>query len=151
MRVGLICGLTALAWQCAAGEQVSVAGRVVDENALSVEGARVEVFSGEVRGSAVSDSAGVFGLQLPSAGEYRVRAEQQGFFVYEGKSVSFQAGSNQITITLNHLREFAESVNVVYSPPVIDPQQPDEQKQLTPSKSSPCRIRQRRTCAARCP
>ncbi len=128
--VGLICGLAALAWQCAAGEPVSVAGRVVDENAVSVEGARVEAYSGAVHASAVSDSAGVFSLQLPAAGEYQVRAEQQGFFVFSGKSISFREGSNQFTITLNHLREFAESVNVVYSPPVIDPQQPDEQKQL---------------------
>ena len=128
--VGLICGLAALAWQSMAGEQISVAGRVVDENAVSVAGARVEVFSGEVRVSAVSDSAGVFNLKLPSAGEYQVRAEQLGFFVFSGKSVSFQEGSNHLTITLNHLREFAESVNVVYSPPVIDPQQTDEQKQL---------------------
>ena len=50
--------------------------------------------------------------------------------MFSGKSVSFQEGSNHLTITLNHLREFAESVNVAYSPPVIDPQQPDEQKQL---------------------
>jgi hypothetical protein len=128
--VGLICGLAAFAWQSAAGEPVSVAGRVVDENAVSVAGARVEAYAGEAHAWAVSDSAGVFNLQLPSAGEYEVRAEQPGFFVFAGKSISFREGSNQLTITLNHLREFAESVNVVYSPPVIDPQQPDEQKQL---------------------
>jgi hypothetical protein len=128
--VGLICGLATLAWQSAAVEPVSLAGRVVDENAISVAGARVEVYSGDVHASAVSDGAGVFSMQLPSAGEYQVRAEQEGFFVYSTKSISFREGSNQLTITMNHLREFAESVDVVYSPPVIDPQQPDEQKQL---------------------
>jgi hypothetical protein len=90
--VGLICGLAALAWQSAAGEPVSVAGRVVDENAVSVEGARVEAYSAAIHASAVSDSAGVFSLELPAAGEYQVRAEQQGFFVFPGNRSPFEKG-----------------------------------------------------------
>lgn len=128
--MGLICGLVVLAWPLPASAQVSVAGRVVDENAVSVAGARVEVFSGDVHVAAVSDGTGLFSLELPSAGEYQARAEQPGFFVFSGKTISFQEGANQLTITLNHLREFAESIDVAYSPPIIDPQQPDEQKQL---------------------
>src|SRR5437868_10321060 len=114
----------------AATDPVLLSGRVIDENGVSVQGARLEVFSGEIHLAATSDSAGKFSIELPAAGEYQVRAEQQGFFIFTGKPVSFQAGSNQLTITLNHLREFTESVDVRYSPPVIDPQEPDEHKQL---------------------
>jgi hypothetical protein len=102
----------------------------VDENAIALAGARVEVSAAAVHMTTVSDSAGWFSVELPSAGEYQVRAEQEGFFVFSGKSIAFHEGQNQLAITLNHLSEFAESIDVVYSPPTIDPQQPDEQKQL---------------------
>ncbi|HVP48999.1 MAG TPA: carboxypeptidase regulatory-like domain-containing protein [Bryobacteraceae bacterium] len=128
--VGLICVGVLLAWPSPGAGPVSVTGRVVDENAVTVAGARVEMSSGDAHVSAVCDDTGLFTLHLPSAGEYEVRAEQQGFFVFVGRSISFREGANQLTITMNHLSEFAESVNVVYSPPIIDPQQPDEQKQL---------------------
>jgi carboxypeptidase family protein len=109
---------------------VTVTGRANDENGVGVASARVEVWSSTVRAAATSDSAGNFTLELPSAGEYQVRAEHEGFFVYAGKSVSFQQGSNQLTITLNHLQELSESVQVTYSPPVIDPQQTEEHQQV---------------------
>src|SRR5438270_13178707 len=124
--VRLICGLVMPAVFAAAEGPVQVTGRVADENGISVPGARVEVFSADSHLAATSDSAGKFSIELPSAGEYQVRAEEEGFFIYTGKSVSFQEGSNQLIITLNHLREFTESVDVRYSPPVIDPQEPDE-------------------------
>src|SRR5713101_6402801 len=128
--VSLICGVVVLAWQPLAAAQVSVAGRVVDENGVSVPGVKVEAVSGATRTSAITDSAGAYNLEASSPGEYEIRAEHEGFFIYSGKSVSLREGSNQLTITLNHLQELTESVEVKYSPPVIDPQQPDEQKQL---------------------
>jgi len=128
--VRLICGVMMPAVFAAAAEPVLLSGRVVDENGISVPGARVEVFSVEKHLMATSDSAGKFNIELPSAAEYQVRAEQQGFFIFTGKPISFQEGSNQLTITLNHLREFTESVDVRYSPPVIDPQETSEHKQL---------------------
>src|SRR5215471_3368631 len=130
MRVGLIWALVILAWCSPADAQVLVSGRVVDENAIALAGARVEVSAAAVHMTTVSDSAGWFSVELPAAGEYQVRAEQEGFFVFSGKSIAFHEGQNQLAITLNHLSEFAESIDVVYSPPTIDPQQPDEQKQL---------------------
>ncbi len=131
MRVaGLICGWVVLAWQATAAAPTAVAGRVVDENGVAVPGALVEAFSGATRVKAISDSAGNFNLEVPSSGNYEVRAERLGFFIYSGKSVSLQEGLNHLTITLNHLQELTESVEVKYSPPVIDPNEPDERKQL---------------------
>src|SRR6478672_7875432 len=116
------------------GAQVSVSGKVVDETNVAVPGVRVELRSKEPRQrftpvSGFSDVAGNFTFQLPAAGEYIARAERQGFFMYSGE-VEFAGTSQQLTITLNHLQEFAESVDVKYSPPVLDLQETADKKQL---------------------
>jgi hypothetical protein len=117
---------------CAALDaQVVITGRVVDENGAAVDGARVEwraVDGGIVTVS--SDPAGNFRTSLPAAGEYAVRAERLGFFVFTDSRQAFEAGPHQLTIRLNHLQEFADRVDVTYSPPAIDPQQTSERKEL---------------------
>jgi hypothetical protein len=112
--------------------QVLVAGRVVDETGAGVAGARIELReSGAAPTTASSDPAGNFSLALPHEGEYAIRAERPGFFVYQGGGPQrFAAGPNQLTITLNHLQEYSERVDVTYSPPAIDPQQASDRKEL---------------------
>ncbi len=100
-----MCVFAVLAWQAAAAAPPTVAGRVMDENGVAVAGARVEIASGATAATATSDSAGNFNLEVSAPGEYQIRAERLGFFVYSGKSVTFQDGSNHLTITLNHLQE----------------------------------------------
>ena len=104
--------------------QVTVAGRVVDETGAGIEAARVEFRAAEGAGPipVFSDPAGNFQANLPVEGVYAIRAERQGFYLYQG-SQSFAAGPSQLTVTLNHEQEFSEKVDVVYSPPPIDPQQ----------------------------
>src|SRR5678816_414473 len=53
--------------------QVSIAGRVVDENGTAVSGALVEVRQGEFSARASSDAAGNFRTSLPGAGAYDIR------------------------------------------------------------------------------
>ena len=114
-----------------AQSQVLVNGRVIDENGVAVEGARVELRAAQGEAvSAISAKAGKFSVRLEQPGEYRVRAEREGFFRLAGSAASFKEGPNQLTVTLNHLHEFTESVDVVYSPPVIDLDQTTERKQL---------------------
>src|ERR1035437_6921093 len=76
---------------CAALDaQVAITGRVVDENGAAVDGARVEwraVDGGIVTVS--SDPAGNFRTSLPAAGEYAVRAERLGFFVFTDSRQAF--------------------------------------------------------------
>ena len=117
MRVGSICVYAVLTWQMSAAAPPSVAGRVVDENGVAVASARVEVSSGGTTVTATTDSAGNFTLEVLSPGQYEVRAERLGFFIYSGKSVALEEGANHLTITLNHLQELTESVEVKYSPP----------------------------------
>jgi len=112
--------------------QVAISGRVVDENGAGIAGARVElqaIPAAQVY-VASSDPAGNFSFNLPEGGEYNVRAERLGFFLYQGQRQKFEPGQTQVVLTLNHLQEFADRIDVVYSPPAIDPQQSAEHKEL---------------------
>ena len=122
------------AWTCCAGlyaQQAAVTGRVVDENGGAVGGAQVSwraAGGGVVTAS--SDPAGNFRAVLPAAGEYALRVERPGFFVFTDGRHAIEAGAQQVTIRLNHLQEFADKIDVTYSPPAIDPQQTSERKEL---------------------
>ena len=84
-------------------------------------GARIELReSGAAPVTASSDLAGNFSLTLAQAGEYAIRAERLGFYLYRGGAERFAAGPNQLTIVLNHLQEYSERVDVTYSPPAIN-------------------------------
>ncbi len=122
----LVCGCGAL---CA---QVAITGRVIDENGAAVEGARVEFQSAAgVAAVASSDTAGNFRVTLPAAGEYSVRVERLGFFLYSGVRRQFDDGPHQVSVQMNHLQEFSDKVDVVYSPPAIDLDQTSAHKELT--------------------
>jgi hypothetical protein len=112
--------------------QVAITGRVVDENGVGIGGARVEMrASAEAPAMVVSsDPAGNFRASLPAAGSYSIRAERPGFFLYTNRGQEFESGANQLTIRMNHQQDFADRVDVVYSPPAIDPQQTSERKEL---------------------
>jgi len=112
--------------------QVALSGRVIDETGAAVAGVRIDLraVSGGVSLPASSDHAGDFTVRLPAAGEYSVRAERQGFYLYQAASQHFDDGSSEITITLNHVQEFSDKIDVTASPPAIDPQQPADRKEL---------------------
>ena len=115
-----------------AAAQVRITGKVLDENGVAVQNARVEVrpAEGGAAVAAASDLAGQFTVSLARPGDYRVDAWREGFFRLSGTPAALREGENQLTITLNHLQEFAETVDVVYSPPAIDPAEPAERKEL---------------------
>src|SRR5512137_2159624 len=102
-----------------------VSGRVVDDTGAGVAGARVEMRSAAdaVVAVASSDLAGNFNLTL-AAGDYSIRAERQGFYRLQMGSQTFTESATQLTVSLNHLQEYSERVDVTSSRPVIDPQQP---------------------------
>ncbi|HYW46377.1 MAG TPA: carboxypeptidase regulatory-like domain-containing protein [Bryobacteraceae bacterium] len=129
--------LVGLAWFCApARGQVNISGRVVDETGGGIAGARVELRpAGAPSGPgaslvASSDLAGHFHVNLPAPGDYFIRAERLGFYLYQGRAQTFGAGSTEVTIVLNHLQDFSDRIDVTYSPPAIDPKQPAERKEL---------------------
>ena len=97
--------------------QVTVSGRVVDETGAGIEGARVE-FQGAAGQPAVASfgPGGEFSGESGGRGRVQVRAERQGFYVYRGKQ-AFGGESSHLTVTLNHVQEFSEKVDVTASPP----------------------------------
>jgi len=131
--------LLALLSACAAipaiAGAVTVNGRVVDENGSPVAGARVGAFDPGAETSTLpqnartSDAAGVFHLEIPVAGKYQIRAEHEGFFLFQLPGLDL-AQESQLEIHMNHLTELAESMVVRYSPPVIDPEQTSDTKRL---------------------
>src|SRR5207302_1561815 len=98
--------------------QVKISGRVVDETGAAVAGARVELRADADAPplAASSDTAGNFQLQAPAATAYEIRAERLGFYLYRGRVATLEAGSSELLITLNHLQEFSDHVDVAYSP-----------------------------------
>jgi hypothetical protein len=113
---------------------LTISGRVVDETGAGVAGARIELFSpagGPVAVAAgSSDQAGNFSFPLSQPGVYDLRVGRQGFYVFQEKQRPFTADSAQLTITLNHVLEFSDRIDVQASSPAIDPQQPAEHKEL---------------------
>jgi len=107
------------------GAGVWVNGKVMDENGAPVRGVLVRVADH----SASSDAAGIFRLEIPSEGIYEVKAEHEGFFVFTSPHVNLDPDS-PIEIQMNHVRELAESVDVRYSQPVIDPERTSDTRRL---------------------
>ena len=94
---------------------------VVDENGTAVPSARITLTP--KLGTAVhgeTDYAGrkEFSGLLP--GDYSLHVEKEGFFAVTQPGIPVGEVASA-EVTLNHIREFSEQVNVVYSPPAIDP------------------------------
>jgi hypothetical protein len=118
---------------------VAISGRVIDETGAAVSGARVELrdAAGTTAAIASSDPAGNFSLSLaapytPAA--YAVLVERQGFYRYQGQKQEFADGPNELIVTLNHLQEFSDRIDVPASSPAIDLQQPAERTELDNSE-----------------
>jgi len=103
---------------------------VVDENGVAVVGAHVALSGQQELRKVETDYAGQCEWTDLAAGVYQVRAEKEGFYAFISDEV--RAGEvASLEITLNHVREFVEVVNVVYSPPAIDPVKTASTQNLT--------------------
>src|SRR5665213_2720787 len=127
----LIAAMPALVW--AAGMALTVAGRVVDENGAPVPKARIQVARPDSPGhpllSTDSDAAGAFHLEIEDRGIYRIQIDCDGYFQFLDPGVRLSEDV-PVEIRLNHLKELAESMDVRYSAPAIDPEQTSDTKQL---------------------
>jgi len=115
---------------------VTLTGRVTDENNAPLAGARVfleakqspEGQAAKVR--ALSDLSGNFTFHLEAAGSYQVTTQREGYFELLDQPIQLGEGSNEITLVLNPRREVFEQIDVVDSPPLIDLNQTDSQERL---------------------
>ena len=94
---------------------------VVDENGAAVPWAEVTLtpqqgtpLHGETDYAGRKDFSGLF------PGSYSLRVAKEGFFAVTLQALPVGELSNA-DVTLNHVQEFTERVNVVYSPPAVDP------------------------------
>jgi hypothetical protein len=103
--------------QAAVGLHVAV----VDENGTAVPSARITLTPQE--GTALhgeTDYAGRKEFSGLLAGDYSLHVEKEGFFAVTQPGI-LVGEVDSAEVTMNHIREFSEQVNVVYSPPAIDP------------------------------
>jgi hypothetical protein len=105
---------------------------VTDENTVVISSAQVVLEESGTRAVSKNetDYAGRCEFKDLAPGIYRIRAEKEGFYVVVKDAV--QVGETErVDITLNHQKEYFESVNVVYSPPAIDPKKTTSSESLT--------------------
>ena len=113
-----------------AAAAVTITGSVVDETGNPVAGARVTAESPDTTQiAATTDAAGIFRFDLSAAGDYQLRVAREGFFLLTNKVTRLDPGT-PVEVHLTHLKELAESIDVPYSPPQVDPDQTGEVKRL---------------------
>src|SRR4051812_43507841 len=115
---------------CAAWCSVTITGSVVDETGVPVAGAQVTVeASDSVVAAGTTNAAGIYRFEIPAAGDYRLRVQHEGFFLLTNRDTHLD-GAAPVDIHLTHLKELAESIDVPYSPPVVNPDQTSEVKRV---------------------
>lgn len=95
--------------------QVTLAGRVVDENRAPVRGALIAVrHTGSAATSAQAETAptGDFTVSLPEPGDYLINVERQGFYPLHERQIHVEPSNPELTLTLNTVREVFQSVDV---------------------------------------
>ena len=109
-----------------------VTGRVVDENEAPIDAARVSVRRGQEAAIQVyTGPSGAFQVQLPGAGDYLLNAGRTGYFELRDRPLHVEAGSAEVTVTLNAQREVFQSVTVGSAPPPVDPQEVERDQRLS--------------------
>jgi len=128
---GLVAAPLAAAQQLPAREVQKLAVSVEDENKVPVSGAHLTLVSANnlpaERGE--TDYAGRYEFTGLTAGVYELHVEKEGFYAVIHKDVQVGETAN-VDVTLNHVQEYTERVDVIYSPPAIDPQKTSDTKTL---------------------
>jgi hypothetical protein len=109
-------------------------GRVVDENGSPVRDARVTVHrTGPAVGTfeAQSDPTGAFTISLPEPGGYLYSVDHEGFYALKDHPIQVEAPSQELTATINSVREVFQSVNVTEETSPVDLAATSQQERLS--------------------
>jgi len=101
------------------GSEVAIT--VLDENGVAVQFAQATLTGTGGTAKCETDYAGHCEIAGLKPGSYQLRVEKEGFFVLTKKDVDVGT-TEAVDVTLNHQHELVKTVNVVYSPPLIDPE-----------------------------
>lgn len=117
--------VTLLLAYAAVGNAQELTGKVIDENGVAVAGAKISLTrAGQAAPvSTASDGAGRFRLPSIAPGNYELRVEKPGYYATVSRSLEIKERAAPLEVILNHRQEFEETVNVVYSAPVVDRQE----------------------------
>ena len=94
---------------------------IVDENGAAVPSARITLTPAQ--GKPVLGETDYAGRKIflnIGEGEYTLHVEKEAYFALNQTGIIARDGLS-VDVTLHHIREFPEQVDVVYSPPAIDP------------------------------
>ncbi len=80
-------------------------------------------------GGVTSDAAGVFRIEVSTEGLWQVFAQEEGFFLFVKPDLTVDRDTT-LEIHLSRLKELSESLDVRYTPPVIDPEHTADTKSL---------------------
>jgi len=121
--------LVSLAHGTQTSRRLSVA--VLDENGVAVRGARVTLQPPSPAQAlrCETEISGRCELSHIPSGPCQIHVEKEGY--YAANSSVEPSGSSEIEITLNHLKEIKETVDVHESPPMIESSQTESQERLT--------------------
>lgn len=131
------CAFTFFVAACLCRAELNLHGRVEDENGAPVAGAVVSIRASGQQAQpgpgiqAETGLTGAFDITLPGAGPYLVSVSKQDFFPLSDKKIELQQSPNTLVLTLNHVRNTSQSVNVSASPAAIDVDQTDSERELS--------------------
>ena len=115
-----------------AADAAECRGIVLDENGVPVGAAQVRLEdSGGQSYRTETDLAGRFVIRNLPSGDYKAEIRKKGFFVLSGQAVSLHAGSNEVSLVLNHEQEVREKVQVTASSNQIDTQDTTQRSTLS--------------------
>src|SRR5258708_20593955 len=107
-------------------------GVVADENGVPLAAAKIMLQSSTGQTFRTeTDGAGRFTLREIPAGDYKVEARKEGFFVLAGESLNLRPGPNEVTLTLKHAEELHEQVQVTAPASQIDTQDTPQRETIT--------------------
>jgi len=127
LLVSALALLAVLAHGAQSPHRVSVT--VLDENGVAVASARVTLQPPSQTLRCETEISGRCELPHVPVGLCQLNIEKEGY--YAANSIVEPAAASEIEVTLNHLKEIKETVDVRESPPMIEPSQTQSQERLT--------------------
>ncbi len=112
--------------------EITVSGRVIDENEAGV--ASAEVTARNQAGQewhTTTDPTGGFKLRVASEGRYFWGATQSGYLPAKDMAVEVSSGMGEVDLVLNHVKEVLQSVDVRDSPDSVDVEQTQSERKLS--------------------
>jgi hypothetical protein len=128
----LVCNGLFVCAEIQAADSADCTGAVLDENAVPVGAAQVKLE--DAAGHAYqteTDGTGHFAFHNLSPGDYKVEVRKEGYFVLADQVVTLRAGTNELSLVLNHEHEIHEQVQVTAPSNQIDTQDTSQRSSLS--------------------